>query len=199
MATEARYGWELPDLGDVADASLAFSQFASDISDTIADGTTTSYTPSWQTVPGQAWAGSPNTQPTGTTSRAGMYTVRNKECEVFARLFFGPNSYGAYGGLSIGLPVPASSAIPYYQQLSCILFTPDWGSSSWWGYGAIDPGGSVVRPHFPINRSRSDMLPWCSVAAAWTNSAIPHGPDNPGFSSIQNGGSIYVQGRYFVA
>lgn len=199
MATQADYGWELPDLSDIADGPDAFLQFADDVAGTIKDGTLLTYTPSWQTVQGQRYPGSPDTQPFGLATRIGRYSVRNKMCWVQIFVTFGDNSYGAYGGLSLGLPLPASNGGTPYQMMPCSIGTPR-TATVWNGQAFIDDGSSVIRPHFPISTSRVDMLPWSSVSSLWTNSAIPQTDSgNPQYTNVQSGGYVVVQGTYRIA
>lgn len=197
MATEARYGWELPDLGDVADAPGAFLEFANDVSATIADSVRTSYTPTWNSIPAQVFAGNPtNTQPSGLASRTGSYIVKNKVCFFYAQLQFNSSTYGSYGALSVGLPVPASGAHPY-QTVICNLHTPQ-TATIWPGIAFIDSGASVARPHFALNYNRNDMLPWSSVAAIHVNKPVPDVLLN-GVSNISDGGALFINGSYFIA
>lgn len=186
MATEARYGWELPDLADVADAPGAFLEFANDVSDTIADSIYTSYTPVWVSDVGN--------NPINPSARVGLYKMRNKIVDFYVAISFGASTLGGSGALEVGLPTAANSG--FAQQIAnCMLWTPGAGVV-WNGPGTIDSSTafSRVRPHFPIDATRSDMAPWASTAGL-AGLSIPNLPG----SSIQNGGRIIVQGSYFAA
>jgi len=190
MATQADFGWELPDLSDVADGPDAFLQFADDIAATVKDRALISYTPSWNSAGAQ--------QPSGTASRQGFYRVDNGICTFSAHLYFGPSTIGGSGKLSIGLPVPATSAIST-QTVDTHLWTPS-ASAVWHGVGFIDvqSGWTTARPYFPVNNSRSDMLQWAHTAGDF-GLAIPTITGAVGGFNVMNGGDITLNGSYFVA
>jgi hypothetical protein len=190
MATEARYGWELPDLADVADGPDAFLQFANDVSDTISNTTVQTYTPSWTSLTSGG-------NPFGVATRSGHYRMLNKVVDFVARLTFGSGTSGGLGELMVGLPVPANSSTQYV--VNCILWTPSSGGT-WLGYGAIDQqsGFTNMRPQFPINNARSDMSGWASTGGI-LGLSIPTVPSNPGGYSVMNGGYFTAHGRYFAA
>lgn len=198
---ELNFDWPMPALSDVADLPLAFRRWA----DALADDMTTSgrltYTPTWQTVPGTAFAGSPTNQPGGTVQRFGSYSVEKMSgiCHITIRLSFSTGVYGAYGGLRIGLPAPAGSD-SYQQIMPCLLYTPSTGTV-WQGQAIIDTSADYCRPHFPISNARAaEMLPWTSTASVYTNTSIPIvNPSNPGGSCIEPGGYIVVSGSYRFA
>lgn len=190
MATQADFGWELPDLSDVADGPDAFLQFADDIAATVKDRGLTSYTPSW-TSEGSA-------QPSNTLRREGFYRIDNGICTFNAHLFFGPNTNGGSGNLQIGLPVPANSAIST-QHLSAHLWTPA-ATAVWHGPAFIDFASNWIRarPFFAVNNTRSDMLGWASTGG-FLGLSIPTIPANPGSYSVMNGGDFSIHGSYFIA
>lgn len=198
MAVQGTFGWELPDLSDIADGPDAFLQFADDVAATISDGTWQTYSPSWNTVPGQIYPGAPTTTtPSGIATRDGYYTLRNKTCDFMVELTFGSSVYGAYGALSVGLPVAASTLHTYQQFVQCSLSTPSTGTT-WVGPAYIDAGATVCRPYFSISSARADMLPWASAAGVFTNKSNPD-CNGDGRTCIQPGGRIVIQGRYHTA
>ena len=91
MATSPKYGWRLPDLGDVADGPAAFSALAVDAENTIADKTVPTYTPTW-TAAGTS-------QPTNPQSRGGWYRVQNGICDFAAQILFSSSTTGGTGDL----------------------------------------------------------------------------------------------------
>lgn len=189
MATQADFGWELPDMSDIADGPDAFLQFADDIAGTLKDRTLTTYTPSWTSAGAQ--------QPAGTSLRQGHYRVDNGICTFAAHLYFGPGTIGGSGKLSIGIPVPAASVIAT-QQLNCHLWTPN-ASAVWHGVAFIDSqsGWTSARPYFPVNNARSDMLQWAHTAGDFGLS-VPTVGSAPGYN-VMNGGDVTLNGSYFVA
>jgi hypothetical protein len=190
MATQADFGWELPDLSDIADGPDAFLQFADDVAGTIKDRAFTSYTP--------GWFSEGSTQPSNPATRTGFYRVHNGLCHFIVNLHFGAGTNGGTGALSVGLPLPATSVVGY-QQIACYLWTPQ-ASAVWLGHGVVDGVHNYtrIRPYFPVSNSRSDTLQWAS-SNGFLGLSVPSVPVNPGNSSVQNGGDFHAQGTYFIA
>jgi hypothetical protein len=190
MATQGTYGWELPDLSDVADGPDAFQQFADDVATTIGDRVLATYTPSWVSE-GPA-------QPTNPSKREGFYRIDNGVCTFAVHLYFGASTSGGTGKLSIGLPVPATSVISS-QQVMSHLWTPS-ANAVWHGPAFIDSATNWLRarPYFPVNNARSDMFAWASGAGDF-GLPIPTIPSNPGSWNVMNGGDITLNGSYFIA
>jgi len=188
MATQADFGWELPDLSDVADGPDAFLQFADDIAATIKDRGLTSYTPSWTSQGSQ--------QPANPASRFGIYRIDHGLCTFNAKLVFGVTTLVGSGALQVGIPVPALNTVQHLVQ--CMLWTPS-ASAIWYGPGFIDSATNYqsVQPEFPVQNDRSDMLPWASIGG-FLGRQTPYVPSNNGYP-VMAGGYITIQGQYFVA
>lgn len=185
MATEARYGWELPDLGDVADGPFAFKEFADDVSATIANTAIQSYSPQWASLGGQ--------QPGNTSSREGKYAVRNGWCDVSITLEFGPGVSGGTKQLYLTLPVAASTAIKTHF-FQAVLFSPGYG---WWqGWAYADGGVNRVYPYFAHPTVPGLTYPWEN--APESGQAGAGTPRINGTWAVANTGNLRVTGRYYV-
>lgn len=185
MATEARYGWELPDLGDVADGPFAFDEFAKDVSNTVADVTLQSYTPQWGSLGAS--------QPGGTTSREGKYAIRNGWCDVSIFLTFGAGTSGGTGQLYVTLPVAPNNAIKFYQ-FQTMLYSPGYG---WWhGWGNANSSSNRLTPYFAHDVVAGLTFPWSNATDG--NTPGTGFPRINGTWAIQNAGEFHAYGRYYV-
>lgn len=180
------FGWPLPTLAETADGPAAFANLAGGIEATLSDTTHLTYLPEWVAT---------GAQPGNPSIRQGTYVIKNGVCDFVVTIAFGPSTDGGGGDLSVGIPVPALSAIGT-QIVHCVLYTPLYGARMWVGAGIIDNPNTRVRPHFPLDDSHASMLPWASGLSQFTGGTVPSGPNYP--YSVQNGGLIAVTGRYIV-
>jgi hypothetical protein len=186
MATQADYGWDIPDLSDIADGPGAFTQFANDIAGTFKDKVIQSYTPAWQS--------NGSIQPGGTSSREGKYVVRNGWCDVYIRLAFGIGVSGGTGILNCTLPIPPSNVLSH-GLFHTYLYTPGIG---WFqGFASVNIGDIKVYPFFPVGGTGTHHC------AQWINApeGNPPGQGVPlinGNWAIMQDGDMSIMGRYYV-
>lgn len=186
MATQADFGWEIPDLSDIADGPAAFTEFANGIAGTLKNAALQTYTP--------GWASNGSVQPGSTASREGVYAVRNGWCDIYIRLAFGAGTSGGTGILNTTLPIAPAAGVSH-ALLTCYLYTPGIG---WFtGFASATPNDIRCYPFFPVGGTGAHHH------AQWINAPegnpISQGvPQVIGGWAIGNTGDFGLSGRYYV-
>lgn len=192
MATTPKYGWTIPDLGDVADGPAAFSTLAVGIENTIADKTISTYTPSW--------VSDGVGQPTNPSARAGWYRVQNGICTFSAQIIFDSSTSGGRGDLKIGLPVPASGTVSRQFAGHAHLSAPGAsGADRIFGVISIGSGDTgYAAPWFPTSGTVSNHARW-RVADDGSGTGTTGVPSVSSGWNVRNGGYVAITGTYFTA
>lgn len=191
MATEARYGWELPDLGDVADAPAAFLQFANGVSATLAATGSSSYTPTWTT--------DGSLQPVNPATRSGTYQTFKGATMVNIAFTFGASAGGGNGAMRFGLPLPGRAGL--LQFVPCRIFIPNTGSV--FGVAEIRSGENTALPMFPLQATASGFNAIYGYfqnandsAGNPPDTAVPRALD--GLYPVRNGSAFNLSGSYLT-
>lgn len=183
------FGWDLPTLGETADAPAAFAALVNDIEATLTAPGITTYLPSW-TSDGTI-------QPVNAATKTGIYRIDRKVCWFQVQMTYGASSGGGQGPIRVGLPATARTG-QGVQYVACRLNIP--GGLLFNGLAEIRDGENTCLPCFPVGASQSNVGYWQSAANTSTptpDTGVPTMTD--GQHNVRNGGSFGVSGYFFTA
>ena len=187
MGVTPTYGWRIPNLGDLADAAVAFTNALGDVEGTVKDSTISEYVP--------AWTSDGDTQPSGASLRKGWYRVDNGVCHIAIYLTAGASVSGGTGSLFLSLPLAARASVPR-QAMPAYLVSTASGGGIFNGFAHLVGGTTTLYIYLPASSTDVRLNRWRNATNG--NATGTGVPLIAGTWALQSGSELVVSGSYLL-